>query len=487
MRLAVDRESIPTEEVKVLDINSRHLGVRTLTLMENAGAEVARFVQENFPPTARTAVLCGKGNNGGDGLVAARHLALKSQVAVYMVDPAKDSTSDLVAVNLDRVKTLVRELSSLDLKQHDVVIDAMLGVGLRGKPREPYARLIKLLNRSKKPVVSVDVPSGWPSDLKVRPKATITFHAPKTGMNRKNSGKIVVSDIGIPKEAEIYCGPGDFSFLPKRKADAKKGDAGKVLVIGGGPYTGAPAFTGMAAMRSGVDLAFVATPEPAALPVAVYSPSLIVKALDGEVFSEGHVQELISFSKGVDVVAIGPGLGSAPETSRAVRKFVQRCTKPMVIDADAIGAISGAPQVLRKKTVVVTPHAGEFKKLTGRALGTDDPMKRGERVKEAASKLRATVLLKGQVDVVSDGSMVKLNRTGNNALAVGGTGDVLTGIVSGMIAQGARPFHAARIGAFAMGLAGDLAFDEKSYGLIATDVIEKIPFVLRRYELDRLE
>lgn len=485
--MAVERASIPPEEVKVLDINSRHLGVRTLTLMENAGAEVAKFVYDSFPQSARVAVLCGKGNNGGDGLVAARLLSVRFPVVVYMLEPTRDLSSDLVAVNFDRVKPLVKSINSLDLKRHDVVVDAMLGVGLRGKPREPYARVIKLLNRSKKPVVSVDVPSGWPSDLKVRPKTTVTFHAPKTGMSRKNSGRIVVTDIGIPEEAEIYCGPGDFSFLPKRKPDARKGDSGRVLVIGGGPYTGAPAFTGMAAMRSGVDLTFVATPEPAALPVAVYSPSLIVRALDGELLSEDHVTELITFSKDVEVVAIGPGLGSAPETQRAVQRFIQRCMKPMVIDADAIGACSSMPQILRKKTVVITPHAGEFRKLTGRALGTDDPMRRGDRVKEAASKLRATILLKGQVDVVSDGTMVKLNKTGNNALAVGGTGDVLTGLVSGMMAQGAKPFHAARIGAFAMGLAGDLAFEEKSYGLIATDVIEKIPFVLRRYELDRLE
>ncbi|UCE91281.1 MAG: NAD(P)H-hydrate dehydratase [Methanobacteriota archaeon] len=487
MRLAVDRAPIPAEEVKVLDINSRHLGVRTLALMENAGAEVAKYVQGSFPQPARTAVLCGKGNNGGDGLVAARHLAARSPVTVYMVESVRESSSDLVTVNFDRVRALVNGLDSLDLKGHDVVVDAMLGVGLRGRPREPYASIIRLLNRSKKPVVSVDVPSGWPSELRVRPKATVTFHAPKIGMNRKNSGRMIVADIGIPDEAETYCGPGDFSFLPSRKPDAKKGDAGRVLVVGGGPYTGAPAFTGMAAMRSGVDLAFVATPEPAALPVAVYSPSLIVRALDGELLSEEHVDELMSFSKDMDVIAIGPGLGSAPETTTAVQRFVQRCTKPMVIDADAIGACSKRLQVLRRKTVVITPHAGEFRKLTGRALGTEDPVKRGDKVKEAASKLRATILLKGQVDVVSDGSMVKLNRTGNNALAVGGTGDVLTGLVAGMIAQGAKPFHAARIGAFAMGLAGDLAFEENNYGLIATDVIDKIPYVLRRYEFDRLE
>lgn len=487
MRISVVRSAIPTEEVKVLDINARHLGLRTIMLMENAGAAVAKHVRERHPAAASVGVLCGRGNNGGDGFVAARHLFRDKRVTVYMLEKPSDSMSDLAMVNFNKVKGLSKGVDAFSAKEHDVIVDAMLGIGLVGKPREPYAKTIKNLNRSRKPVVSVDVPSGWPSDLRVRADATVTFHAPKKGMNRKNSGRIIVADIGIPEEAETRCGPGDFSLLPRRKPNARKGDAGRVLVIGGGPYTGAPAFAGMATMRAGADLVFVATPESAALPVAVHSPNLIVRPLEGERLSEDHVPELLSFSKGVDVVAIGPGLGSAPETIRGAQLFIQRCTKPMVIDADAIRACGSRPQILRKKSAVITPHAGEFKRLTGKALGTDDPVKRGERVKEGAAKLHATILLKGPVDVISDGDYVKLNMTGNNALAVGGTGDVLTGLVASMIAQGAQPFHAARMGAFAMGLAGDLAFEEKSYGLVATDVIEKIPIVLRRYELDSLE
>jgi hydroxyethylthiazole kinase-like uncharacterized protein yjeF len=483
----VDRSPISPEEVKVLDINSRHLGVKTIALMESAGAAVARYVIDNYPAKSRVAILCGSGNNGGDGFVAARHLEQTMAVRVFLLDPEEGASSDIAAVNLHRVRALARGVKSFDIKECDVVIDAMLGVGMSGKPREPAAGVIKKLNRSRKPVVSVDVPSGWPSELSVRPQTTVTFHAAKAGMNRRNSGKIVIADIGIPDDAQTYCGPGDFSLLPRRKPDAHKGDAGRVLVIGGGPYTGAPAFTGMAAMRSGVDLVFVATPEPAALPVAVHSPSLIVHTLEGDVLTEGHVQGLLSMTKDADAVAIGPGLGSAPETLRAVQRFVPKCVKPMVIDADAITACGTKPQILRNRQVVITPHASEFKRLTGRALGTDDPAKRGEKVKEAAARLRANILLKGPVDVISDGGTVKLNKTGNNALAVGGTGDVLTGLVAGMIAQGAKPFHAARIGAFAMGLAGDLAFEEKSYGLVATDVVDKIPFVLRRYEYDSLE
>ena len=474
------RQAIPPEEVKVLDINSSFLGVRTITLMERAGQAVANYILQAFPQDSRVAVLCGKGNNGGDGFVAARYLVGKMETSVFLAEPRSDVGSGLARANLEPVLGIARPASSLDPKHFDVIIDALLGVGLQGRPRAPYDALIKLLNSSRRPVVSIDVPSGWPSDLQVNPDTTVTLHAPKVGMNRKNSGKIVVADIGIPKDAEDFCGPGDFSLIPRRKKDAHKGDAGRVLVIGGGPYTGAPAFTGMAAMRSGVDLTFVATPETAAIPVSIYSPNMIVHALKGEILSGEHVEELLEKANGVDVVAIGPGLGDARETLDAAQRIIAGCKKPMVIDADAIAACGRRPRILQGKSGVITPHAGEFKKLTGKTV-PEDQEKRSEMVRAAAEKLGMTIVLKGMVDVISDGRYVKLNRTGNNAMTVGGTGDVLTGTIAGILGQKTTPFAAGRIGAFTSGLAGDLVFEEKSYGLLASDVIDKIPIVLRRY------
>ncbi len=473
-------KAIPAEEVRVLDINAEHLGVRTISLMERAGAAVASFVSENSPPDARIAVVCGKGNNGGDGFVAARYLSRRHTVGVFLMEPVESTQSDISRTNLDMVMEIARPAEAMDLKQFEVVVDAMLGIGLAGRPREPYASMIKAVNSSRKQVVSVDVPSGWPTDMRVRPDVTVTFHAPKVGMTKKNSGRIVVADIGIPKDAETYCGPGEFCLVPPRRQDAHKGDAGRVLVIGGGPYTGAPAFAGMAAMRSGVDLTFVATPEPSALPVSIYSPNMIVHPLPGEIVAERHVDALLAWAKEADAVAIGPGLGAAKETMAAVQRFIQRCETPMVIDADAIGACGLRPQVLRKKRAIVTPHAGEFKKLTRKAP-PDEPEGRAAAVEEAAASLGVTIVLKGPVDVISDGEYVKLNRTGNSAMTVGGTGDVLTGVIAGILAQGASPFAAARVGTFATGVAGDLAFEEKSFGLLATDVIDKVPFVIRRY------
>jgi NAD(P)H-hydrate epimerase len=477
----VARAAIPLEEVKVLDTNASYLGVRTINLMENAGAAVAKHVLSISKPDSKVAVVCGKGNNGGDGFVASRHLAKQVRTDLFLIEPEQEIASDIARMNLESARDNLKPLPHFDPKGYDIIVDAMLGIGLQGNPRIPYPRYIKQLNDSRRTLVSIDVPSGWPSDVRVRPDTTVTFHALKVGMNKANCGKIVVVDIGIPQDAETYCGPGDFTLLPRRRKDAHKGDSGRVLVIGGGPYTGAPAFAGMAAMRSGVDLTYIATPESSAIPVSIYSPNYIVRVLEGEILREDHVSGLLQFSKGMDVVAIGPGLGNAPETVSAIQSIIRSVDKPVVIDADAIGACGAKPQILKRATGVITPHAGEFKKLTGKTLLQDDLEKRMAMVREAASRLRMTILLKGPVDIISDGSHIKLNRIHNDAMTVGGTGDVLTGVVAGLIAQRATPFAAARIGAFTAGLAGDLAFEEKSYGLLATDVIEKIPFVLRRY------
>ncbi len=474
------RPAIPPEEVRVLDSNASYLGIRTITLMERAGQAVAKNVLSISRPDWRVAVVCGRGNNGGDGFVAARYLSESLHTEVFLAEPQQEISSDIARANLAKVQELVRPIQEFDPKRFDLIVDALLGIGIHGKPRDPYLRLIRLINQSRTLVISIDVPSGWPSDTRIKAGTTVTLHAPKIGMSRANSGRIVVEDIGIPAEAELYCGPGDFTLLPRRSKDAHKGDAGRILVVGGGPYTGAPAFTGMSAMRSGADLTFVATPESSALPVSIYSPNIIVHPLDGDHLAGQNVPQIISMLEGADVLAIGPGLGKDPETIKTIQEIIRRCSKPMVIDADAIGACGAKPSVLRRKTGVITPHAGEFQKLTGKTV-PDDLERKIALVREAASQLQMTILLKGPVDVISDGRMVKLNRVHNEAMTVGGTGDVLTGIVAGLMGQKAPPFAAARMGAFTCGLAGNLVFEEKSYGLLATDIIEKIPLVLRRY------
>jgi len=474
-------KALRPEELKILDINASYLGVPAIKLMENAGIALAKHLRKEFKSASRVAVLAGRGNNGGDGFVAARYLTAEGiHVDIYLVDPEKGITSEIAKLNYQKVKELSLPIEEFRPKDYDVIIDAMLGVGLDGKAREPYSSVIKKINQSKTPILSVDVPSGWPKAPAIRPKVTITFHAPKDGMNKNNGGKIIVADIGIPEDAERYVGPGDFIYFPKPKSGSHKGANGRVLVIGGGPFTGAPALSGMGAMYTGADLAHIAVPAPAAIPVACYSPNIIVHPLSDKVISEEDLPEIRKLLKKVDSVIIGPGLGDESGVINAVHKILAECKLPTVIDAEALLAVKKSPKLVKGKMTVLTPHRGEFARLVGLKV-SEDIGKRSDQVLGAAKKLGVTLLVKGPVDIISDGKNIRLNRTGNEALTVGGTGDVLAGITGCLLAKGMNPYNSAMLAAFINGVAGDLAFQEKSYGLLATDVAAKIPYVLRRY------
>jgi len=364
--------------------------------------------------------------------------------------------------------------------QSDIVIDAMLGVGISGKLREPFASIVKRLNSSHKQVVSVDVPTGLGTDLALKPTMTVTFHDMKEGMEDARCGKVVVADIGIPKEAQTYIGPGEFVYMPRPSTASRKGDNGRLVVIGGGPYTGAPAFTALAAYRVGVDLVRILTPSSAAGIIAAYSPSFIVHPLAGQGLNASHVEDVMAALNDCDALAIGPGLGNAPDTLAAVCDILSRCQKPVVIDADAIRAVGQNRKALKGLRGVITPHAGEFELLTGEKL-PEDIEGRSRAVKAWARRLEMTILLKGRIDIVSDGNLVKLNRTGNPGMTVGGTGDVLTGIVAGLLARKASPFNAARLGAITCGYSGDLAFAESGYSLGPLDVACKITETLKKF------
>ena len=479
---------ITADEVKVLDGNAAFLGVPTSRLMENAGYAVAEAIRKRYKLLGKkVAVLCGPGNNGGDGFVAARHLLQYCQVQVCLVKPPEEIRTDIARANYEKVKRLamaIHDIQSLKsvLKDADIIIDAILGVGSAGDIKEPYRSWIAEINRMDKIVVSVDVPSGLGGTVRIEPDMTVTFHTVKDGMDKKNSGEIIVADIGIPKEAEAYTGPGDLIFYPVPSAESHKGDNGRVLVVGGGLYTGAPTLAGMAAYRTGVDLVRIATPRNNRTVIASFSPNLIVQGLSAdERLVVEDVPIILSHLKNSDALIIGPGLGTAPDTKKAVLQLIQKCEKPMLIDADAITAVAEKPATLKGKTGVITPHIGEFAVLTGKKLDGEDLAKKMKYVSAVARDMKFTILLKGNIDVISDGASTKLNRTGNPSMTVGGTGDVLSGIVGGLLAKGVSPFNAARMGAFMNGYAGDLAFKDKSWGLLATDVVEEIPEVLREF------
>jgi len=472
-------------EMRVLDRNAQYAGISALDLMEAAGKAVAEVARSEFSVAGkRVLVVCGPGNNGGDGLAAARLLAKDARVTVLPArSPDQFSTSE-AQTNFERLRD-VQILAGLDrseeaIAQADVIIDALLGIGVDGVPREPFASLIRQMDASGKPILSIDVPSGFGSGLMVRPTVTVALHDVKEGMAPENSGRIQVVDIGIPPNVANRIGPGEFLLYPTPKATSHKGQNGRLLVIAGGPYTGAPALVGFGALGIGVDLVHIATPALAATVVASYSPTFIVHPLVGHRLLREDLRQIQELTPRADAVAIGPGLGEVEGTLETVREVVRNLPIPMVIDADGIKAVAGDPKCLAGKRAVLTPHSREFQTLTGKSL-PDAPEERGHIVRETAKSLGATILLKGPVDIVTDGTRLKFNYTGNSGMTAGGTGDVLCGLTAGLIAKGMALYDAARLAAFANGAAGDLAFKEKSYGLTAVDVADNLGRVLAKF------
>lgn len=470
---------LPLEEFRVLDLNAEELGVPVSSLMEKAGQGLAEFIQGETTTESKILFLCGSGNNGGDCFVAARELSNSRNVKVALVKPISDIRSDLCRKNLDRVQQLLVNNDELVIQKFDLIVDGLLGTGFKGEVQEPYRGLIQELKTFSGKIVSVDVPSGFQSDLSVKPNATVTFHDLKEGMSEDNCGRIVQKDIGIPPRASQFVNRGEFLLYPKPKASSHKGENGKLLIIGGGPYTGAPSLAGISACRIGVDLLHIATPARSFLATSCYSPLFITHQLDGDALGVSNVKQIENLMIYVDSMLIGPGLGHKDGTLKAVSKIIEGCGKSLVLDADALRVFDPKFSVdLSSSSTVVTPHAREFERMIAQELPLDLEQ-RMKLVKSYAADRNVTVLLKGEVDVISDGVRVKLNDTGNPSMTVGGTGDVLAGIVAGLLSKGMSSFDAARLGAYISGYAGDLAFRKRSYGMNAEDVSECIPAVLK--------
>lgn len=477
---------LPFKEITVLDRNSEFHGVPTIKLMENAGEAVANVLEKKFDLEGKKVlVICGTGNNGGDGFVAARYLSEHCRVQVALVKSVEEIKSGIATKNFARIEDeldIAESASNLDvlIRGSDIIVDALLGIGISGKVREPYRSMIKKVNASKKPVISIDVPSGLGADLTVRPTITVALHDKKEGQTKENSGQILVRSIGIPEEAERYAGPGEFVYYPIPREDSHKGENGRVLVVSGGPFTGAPALVGLAAYRIGADLVHIATPKNVHDVVASFSPNFIVHPLSSDKLVPDDISEIKKVAREVEAIVVGPGLGTDAETLEAVRGLVRKIDLPYAIDADGITAVAQDLTCLKNRKGVLTPHSSEFKKLTKSKMlkGLDGQIKQ---VSSLGKSTKFTVLKKGRTDIISDGKRTKLNQSGNQAMTVGGTGDVLAGIVGGLISKGVEPFNAARMGAFASGHAGDLAFRKRSYGMMPMDVVDEIPNVLKEF------
>jgi len=484
---------ITAKEVKVLDINAEYYGTPPDKLMENAGKHVADYIEQNVAHP-KIVVLCGPGNNGGDGFVAARYLSKKYPVTVFLISTEEHIHTSIALMNFSKLKSLPislhdkRHLDTLSSKMNDatVIVDAMLGVGITGELRSPYNEIVKEINQLKdQKIVCVDMPTGMDSSLSVHPHTTITFHDVKPNMNKEKCGEILVKDIQIPEKAQTHVGPGELTiYYPRPKKESHKGQNGRVLIIGGGPYTGAPALSGLAALRTGADLSFVASPEKSARTIASFSPNLIVQPLKSEKYlSQTDVIDIVSNFDQIDSILIGPGLGSHENTAQAVRSLIKEArnkSKKIVIDADAIKSLFDHHELIKDSETIITPHAKEFFDLTGETLSSS-LSERQDQISTWAKKLGITFFVKGSTDVLSDGTITRLNTIHNPAMTVGGTGDVLAGMIAALMAKNTPPMNAVRIAAFLNGEAGNQAFKHTSYGLVATDIIETIPKVLHNY------
>jgi NAD(P)H-hydrate epimerase len=472
---------ISSTEMAVVDANAEALGVPRKQLMESSGNAVARVIRRVADPGDEVSLVCGRGNNGGDAFVAARFLS-EYDVTVRLLGRPETITTDIARENwsaLERAEIdarVVRDSASLALDEPSVVVDGMLGTGVTGALREPEATAAEAINASDATVISVDVPSGVDADTgdregpAVEADRVVTFHDLKPGL-RSVDAEVTVADIGIPDAAERFVGRGDLKRL-SRDPRAHKGDFGRVLVVGGGPYTGAPALSAQSALRAGADLAYVACPETVADGIQGYSENLIVEAQPGPQLTPANVSGLLEAASGMDCVVVGPGLGAADPTIAAVAEFLSRFDGTAVVDADALRAV---PDVETEATLLCTPHQGELERMGGETAA--DPDERADLASSFAAELGVTLLVKGAYDVVTDGERTRLNRTGNPGMTVGGTGDVLAG-VTGALACVLGPVEAAAVAAYATGRAGDLVADERGHGLVATDLLDSLPRAL---------
>jgi hydroxyethylthiazole kinase-like uncharacterized protein yjeF len=490
---------ITSRETRALELNSEYFGVSRLQLMENAGQIIANEIAARFKPDqTNIAIFCGLGGNGGDGFVATRHLTcLGFKVNVILAGKPANIREEPAQKNWRALQSLtdviliheVYDSSLIPIIKADVVVDALLGMGLKGVLRSPILQLVKKINETKAFRVSVDVPTGIDSDSgevlgeAVKADLTITFHKAKPGLlkAKKHAGEIIKRDIGLPSEFEGFAGPGDVSLVVKpRSAKSHKSDFGRLMVVGGSEvFSGAPALVALAALRTGVDVANVAAPHKTAYAISSMSPNLITVKLEGDHLSPNNVAVIKRHLEMSTAVVMGPGLGLHKETKVAVEAIVDAVEKanvPLLLDADGLKAFAEFKRKVRVP-LVLTPHAGEYEILTGKEPSEKLEQRQVE-VQTAAKKLSATILLKGHVDVVSDGKRVKLNFTGNPGMTVGGTGDVLSGVVGAFLAQKADSFEAAVAGAFVNGAAGDFVQEEKGYHMVPTDIIDWIPKIV---------
>ena len=512
---------VTAAEMKAIDrASTERFGVPSLVLMENAGAAVADYVLNHHAAARRIVVFCGKGNNGGDGFVAARRLQQQGRkVQVILLADPSDLRGDAALMFAKLPAAAMAVHSGDELKTDrvrlalpaDLYLDGILGTGFKPPVSGFYAEAIAILNASQAPVIAVDIPSGADADATspqsgttARADAIVTFTAarPAHVFSLLTAGSTYVAEIGSPDEAivsaqqlNVITARDIAQLVAPRPVESNKGNYGHVLVVGGSlGKAGSVAMAGMAALRAGAGLSTVATPKSVLATVAGFHPELMTEALAeteaGSIAAAaaGQLDELIEKKT---VVAIGPGISRHAETAEQVRRLVAECKVPLVVDADGLNAFEGRTQELdgTGRSLVITPHPGEMARLVGCTIAEVQADRLGV-PRKFAREHQLIVVLKGhRTLVVRPDGEAWVNTTGNPGMSTGGTGDILTGMVAGLMAQHPRDVLSAVLAAVHLhGLAGDVMRETVGeHSMVATDLLRGLPEAFRRTRKTALE
>jgi len=508
MKVVNKKQMQEIDKKATLDFN-----IPSIILMENAGLISSLSLEKEFPDLkeSKISIFVGGGNNGGDGLVIARHLFNQSMdINVYLLKEVDKFKGD-VLTNLGIAQSIgvpIKEIlhedelekEKVNILEAEIIIDAILGTGISGEVEGFLAQVINFLNQTNKPIVAIDTPSGLdvdtglPAGCCIRARTTFTFGLPKIGLllypGAELAGKVSLIDISLPKQllndenikVNLLLEEDIAPLLPKRAEDAHKGSCGKVITIAGSVgMTGAAVMTSLSSLAIGAGLSILGIPESLNPIVEVKLTEVITKPLpetEEQTLSLNSYDKIMELVKNATSLAIGPGLGRNNEVVNLIRKLISKVNLPMVIDADGLFALVNNLHLLKDKTVpvIITPHHGEMAYLLGITMA-EVKKDRLKIAQDFAQKYEVIVVLKGARTIIAapEGNAY-INSTGNSGMATAGCGDVLTGMIAGLLAQKVSVLDAAKIGVFLHGLAGDLALEEKGeYSLVASDLISKIP------------